>query len=72
MTAVLPKDKHCGGGKTNQTHDRVRLVVVMDSLGEYEGMGRLHHSIGLPYLNPVMGLWAANKDKNIKFLIAKK
>ena len=60
-TALVPKDKFLGGKM--QLHDRLRLLVVLDSVGEYEGMGRLYHSLGLPHLHPVLGLWAHNKDK---------
>ena len=60
-TALVPKDKFLGGKM--QLHDRLRLLVVLDSVGEYEGMGRLYHSLGLPHLHPVLGLWVHNKDK---------
>ena len=49
-----------------QLHDRLRLLVVLDSVGEHEGIGRLYHSMGLPQLNPVLSLWASNKDRDDK------
>lgn len=45
-----------------QIHDRLRLLVVTNSLGECDGMGRLYHSLGLPPLNKPLALWVASKD----------
>ena len=59
--SVAPKDRYYGG--RTQLIDRLRLVTVLDSVGEYEGFGRLYHSMGLPPLHTVMGLWASNKDR---------
>ena len=60
-TAVAPKDKFLGGKM--QLYDRLRLITILDSVGELEGLIRLYESIGLPPLHPVLALWAANKDK---------
>ena len=63
-TALVPKDKFLGGKM--QLHDRLRLLVILDSVGECEGLGRLYHSLGLPHLHHVLGLWASAKDKEDK------
>ena len=59
-TAVCPKDRFLGGRM--QLHDRLRLVAILDSLGQYEGFARLFHSLGLPHMHRIMGLWANRKD----------
>ena len=46
-----------------QLHDRLRLLVVLDSVGEYQGWHRLFHSLGLPPLHSTLSLWASNKDR---------
>ena len=60
-TAVAPKDRFLGGKM--QLYDRLRLVTILDSIGEYDGLTRLSESMGLPVLHPVMALWASNKDQ---------
>ena len=60
--AYLPKDSFFGG--TMQLHDRIRLVVILDSLGEYTGLQRLFFNVGLPPLHVPMGFWAHRKDND--------
>ena len=36
--------------------------MIIDSLGEFEGMNRLYHALGLPPLNKPLAIWADTKD----------
>jgi hypothetical protein len=46
-----------------QLYDRLWLVTILDSVGEYKGISRLFAAMGLPRMHPVLALWAANKDR---------
>jgi hypothetical protein len=58
-TTVAPKDHFLGGGM--QLYDRLRLITILDSVGELEGISRLFASMGLPKMHSVLALWAVNK-----------
>ena len=54
-TAIAPKEDHFLGGKM-QLYDRLRLITIIDSVGELHGIARLFHSMGLPEMHPVLAL----------------
>lgn len=42
----------------------MRLLTVIDSVGEHDGLGRLCHCLGITQLDTVMAPWASNKDRD--------
>ena len=60
-TPVAPKDRFCGG--TMQLFDRLRVIAMTDSIGEYETLVRLFKELQMP-MHPVLSRWANNKDRD--------
>lgn len=60
-TAVAPKDRFYGG--TMQLFDRLRVVAMTDSIGEYETLVRMFSRLEFA-MHPVLVRWATNKDRD--------
>ena len=60
-TAVAPKDRFYGG--TMQLYDRLRVIALTDSIGEYETLVRLFGRLEFN-MHPVLCRWAVNKDRD--------
>lgn len=61
VTAVAPKDWFYGG--TMQLCDRLRVVTMTDSVGEYKTLVRLCSRLEF-HIHPVLVRWATNEDRD--------
>eukprot|EP00957_Ditylum_brightwellii_P021501 1621673-Ditylum_brightwellii.AAC.1 len=66
MTVYCPKDQFFGGSM--QLHDRLRYVVIEDSLGVHVGVGRLFHHMGLAPLHTIMSQWVGTRDNSNEYM----